>query len=635
MTVRGLLRRLSVVPALLFQFCTLRAAEQPIFAAREFLLTRQFKLGRDVYPSSSGSPMAVHAGSVYLAGAFQLGTTDYQTFLRKYDASGAELWTQQIVASENVFPEALVADTGGVYIAIAVGLSRREIRLRKHDVDGKELWSRQFRISENGHHVIAGLAADDIGVYIAAWDGFFQGILRKYSLSGTKLWTRTIPANLLRGISVDESGVYVAGARDSGAFVSKFSTTGSLLWTRPLSRTDQEINIPAALVADATGIYLGGSTYRPVSLEGSTFAPESREGYVEKLDGDGRAIWRSRFGPAGTGVEFLAADSSGVYAAGSVQAALPGQCRSGAQDIFVRRYDSAGNEQWTRQFGTTGTETAGRLDVDDAALYMSGIARGGTAPGGLFLAKLAKIPSVSDDSRPQIIWECVVNAASSAGGAVTPAEIVNVFGRNMGPVELTRMKRDPDGRIPTSLAETRVLFDGVAASLLFVSATQISAIVPSSVAERPSVSIEIEYRGVRSEPLSLPVVPTHPGVFTVDTSGKGQGVILNHDGTLNSAQNPAERNSVIALYATGGGLTDVSRAAELVSVTFEDPRLERNIGGYSPAEVLSVGPVAGAIPGLLEIRVRAPEWALTGPAIGLYVQIGSAYTDPGITVALR
>ena len=635
MNGRGLLRRLSVVPVLLFQLCSMRAAEQPIFAAREFLLTRQFKLGFDVYPNPSGSPMAVHTGSVYLAGAFQVAGTEYQTFLRKYDASGAELWTQQVVASENVFPEALVADTSGVYIAIAVGLSRRELQLRKHDVDGKELWSRQLRVSENGHHVIAGLAADDIGVYIAAWDGFFHGILRKYSLSGTKIWTRTIPADLLRGISVDESGVYIAGARDNGAFVSKFSTTGSLLWTRPLARTDQEINLPAALVADTTGIYVGGSTYRRLRLEGATFAPESREGYVEKLDDDGRAIWRRRLGPAGTGVEFLAADSSGVYAGGSVQDALPGQCRSGAQDLFVRRYDLAGDEQWTRQFGTIGTETAGRLHVDDSALYMSGIVQGGTASGGLFLAKLPKTPNVSDDSRPQITWECVVNAASYAGGAVTPGEIVNIFGRGMGPVELVRMNKDADGRIPTNLAETRVLFDGIAASLLFVSATQISAIVPSAAAERPSVVIEIEYRGVRSQPLSLPVIPTHPGVFTVDTSGKGQGVILNHDGTLNSPQNPAERNSVIALYATGGGLMDVSRARELTSVTFEDRRLERDIGSYSPAEVISVSPATGAVPGLLEIRVRAPEWALTGPAIGLYVQIGSAHTDPGITVALR
>ena len=231
--------------------------------------------------------------------------------------------------------------------------------------------------------------------------------MRKYSLSGTKLWTRTIPANLLRGISVDESGVYVAGTRDSGAFVSKFSTTGSLLWTRPLARTDQEINIPAALVADTTGIYLGGSTYRRVSLEGSTFAPESREGYVEKLDGDGHSIWRRRLGPAGTGVEFLAADTSGVYAGGSVQAALPGQCRSGSARylsfaVTTLLVMSNGHGSSERR----DTETAGRVDVDDAALYLSGIAEA-ERPRRSVSRETRQDSNVSDFAS-QIIWECVV-----------------------------------------------------------------------------------------------------------------------------------------------------------------------------------------------------------------------------------
>ena len=111
-------RRLSVLSVLLCQLCTMRAAEQPIFAAREFLLTRQFKLGLDVYPNPSGSPMAVHAGSMYLAGRSKLGT-EYPAFLRKYDPSGAELGHNRLLLGERDFPDALVADTGGVYIAIA------------------------------------------------------------------------------------------------------------------------------------------------------------------------------------------------------------------------------------------------------------------------------------------------------------------------------------------------------------------------------------------------------------------------------------------------------------------------------------------------------------------------------------
>ncbi|MGH7486578.1 MAG: hypothetical protein ACREMY_13410, partial [bacterium] len=40
------------------------------------------------------------------------------------------------------------------------------------------------------------------------------------------------------------------------------------------------------------------------------------------------------------------------------------------------------------------------------------------------------------DARPRISWECVVNAASYAGGGVAPGEIVTLFGQAMGPAEL-------------------------------------------------------------------------------------------------------------------------------------------------------------------------------------------------------
>ncbi|HYI94126.1 MAG TPA: PQQ-binding-like beta-propeller repeat protein [Bryobacteraceae bacterium] len=616
----------------MLQLCTVQASEQPIFAAREFLLTRQFTAGLDVYPTLTVSPMATHAGDIYLAGAFKTSATEYKTVLRKFDASGSELWTQEIPAPDNAFPDALVADPGGVYIAMSVGSDRREPQLRKYGIDGKELWSRELRISETGHHVVAGLAIDDLGLYIAAWDGLSQGIVRRYSLSGTKLWTRTMTATLMRGVATDGNGVYVAGRNNTEAFVRKFAATGSLLWTRPLIESEDQINSPAAVAAGPTGVYVGGSMYRRAHAERTTYVYESREGYVEKLDGDGGSLWRRRFGPAGTGVEALVADSTGIYATGGVKRTLPGQCRSGAPDVFVRSYDVAGNEQWTRQFGTARTETAGSVAVDKDALYVSGSVRGGTTHGSLFLAKLAKTPSVQDTFRPRISWECVLNAANYAGGAVSPGEIVNIFGVNMGPAEVLRVRSD--AKAPTSLGDVRVLFDGVAAPLLFVSATQVNAIVPDDVARQSSVVIEVEHRGVRSQPLTLPVAPTHPGVFTSDGSGEGPAVILNEDGSINSPQNLAERNSVLTFYVTGAGLAITPRAKDIL-VFFADPRNEDTMGTGSSAEVISASSASGGVAGLLEIKVRAPEWALTGPSIAFDVQIGSAYTDLSVTVALR
>lgn len=50
---------------------------------------------------------------------------------------------------------------------------------------------------------------------------------------------------------------------------------------------------------------------------------------------------------------------------------------------------------------------------------------------------------------------------------------------------------------------------------------------------------------------TLPVAATALGVFT---AGGSQGLIVNADGTLNSASNPAAAGSIVYFYATGAGV---------------------------------------------------------------------------------
>ena len=122
-----------------------------------------------------------------------------------------------------------------------------------------------------------------------------------------------------------------------------------------------------------------------------------------------------------------------------------------------------------------------------------------------------------------------------------------------GPSESVEHRLTEDRRLPTLLADTRILFDGVPAPLLYVSESQSGAIVPYPVAGRSSVDVQVEYKGALSEVMTVPVLPSRPGIFSRDRSGKGQGEILNEDGSLNSPSNPARRGSVITILATGGG----------------------------------------------------------------------------------
>jgi uncharacterized protein (TIGR03437 family) len=241
----------------------------------------------------------------------------------------------------------------------------------------------------------------------------------------------------------------------------------------------------------------------------------------------------------------------------------------------------------------------------------------------------------------------VVNAASYVGGGVTPGEIVTIFGSALGPTESVQKALNETGTLPTNLADTRILFNGVPAPLLYVSSKQSSAMVPYGAAGRTSVDVQVEYQGVRSDVMTLPVLESRPGIFTLDGSGEGQGAILNEDGTINSPSNPAQRGSVVTLYGTGGGEaypgvesgqivgTVLPQTTLPVSVYFDLGNNEYLVQAKK-AEVLYAGGVRGSITGLLQINVRVPSNAeVTGAAVPFALFIGSHWTVFQATMALR
>src|SRR5205085_7153413 len=146
----------------------------------------------------------------------------------------------------------------------------------------------------------------------------------------------------------------------------------------------------------------------------------------------------------------------------------------------------------------------------------------------------------------------VVNAANYASGPVAPGEIVTIFGSGLGPIDGAGMEVQA-GIAVTSLAGTRLLFDGIAAPLLYVRSERISAVAPYGIASRTSTNIQVDRQGTLSAGTAVPVTTLSPGIFTLDSSGAGPGAILNQDGTINSAGNPAEPSSIVVIYAEGAG----------------------------------------------------------------------------------
>lgn len=87
----------------------------------------------------------------------------------------------------------------------------------------------------------------------------------------------------------------------------------------------------------------------------------------------------------------------------------------------------------------------------------------------------------------------VVNAATFVAGPVAPAGIVTLYGTGMGPASLAVASLDSSGPpLATTLAGVKIAFDGVAAPLLYVSATQSSAIV--AVAGKTTTTVQVTYQ---------------------------------------------------------------------------------------------------------------------------------------------
>ena len=230
----------------------------------------------------------------------------------------------------------------------------------------------------------------------------------------------------------------------------------------------------------------------------------------------------------------------------------------------------------------------------------------------------------------------VGSAANYRTDAISPGEIVYLRGSNMGPGTLTTLQVAGNA-VTTQLAGTQVLFDGIAAPMIYTSSTQVSAIVPYGVGGKASTNVQVSYNGSTSATLNVPVQSTHPGIFTLDSSGLGPGAILNQDTTVNTGPNAAARGSIVSIYATGGGTTQplLSDGA----VTGSDlPLLTQaatvTIGGIKAA-VSYAGGVPGAVAGLTQINATVPDSVSPGIAVPVVIIIGGNPSTPGVTLAVK
>jgi len=235
---------------------------------------------------------------------------------------------------------------------------------------------------------------------------------------------------------------------------------------------------------------------------------------------------------------------------------------------------------------------------------------------------------------PALTAAAVTNGADYADKGVAPGEMVTLFPTNVGPATLTGSGLDASGNVLTLIGGTRVLFDGVAAPMIYAVKNQVAAVAPYEIAGESSTRVQVEYNGIRSVAVTVPVLAAVPAIITTNSQGTGQAAALNQDNSLNSASNPAARGSIVTIWATGEGQRNPAGVTGVPAPAYDAPVL--------PASV-TVGGIAASLPyaasspgfvGLMQIDLTVPPSAPPGAAVPVQLTIGTIQS-PSATIAVK
>jgi uncharacterized protein (TIGR03437 family) len=227
----------------------------------------------------------------------------------------------------------------------------------------------------------------------------------------------------------------------------------------------------------------------------------------------------------------------------------------------------------------------------------------------------------------------IFNAASFADSGLSPGLIFSVKGSGLGPAIGQSLALNANGNIATTLAGVKLMVNGTPAPLLYVSANQINAVAPYEIANMVGqhVSVQAINNGIPSASISDVVVTAAPAMFNL---GNNQAAVINQDGTVNGAGNPAARGTYISIYATGEGQTiPAGIDGFLPSAT----TLSHPIGGVSvffnqfSAQVLYAG--TASFDGFFQVNAVVPDGVTPG-AVPITLTVGGV-ASPTLNVYVK
>ena len=600
----------------------------------------------------------------------------------KVDASGNEIWGTLLggptadsgtaLAIDSEGNVVLTGSTGGQFPTTAdaaIGSSSSAtVFAAKISADGsKFVYSTYLPETVSASSSIAVDAAGD--AYIAGKTASGHASVVKLSADGsTIVYNVTLGgsgADAVTAIAVDAAGnAFVAGQTNSpdfpvtagafqqqlngtqDSFLAKLSASGSVLASTYFGGSGSES--PSSIALDGAGnIDLAGATssldltITQGTLQPSAIVPpwnnSSPAGFVAQFAADGSSLkWASYVpsaelqpldGTGDVGVSALGVGPSGdIYIGGRtgpgfpVTPSAPVVCFQGSTNRtngFLAHLNSDGGLIDATYLGDSAGGDVG---------YVGGLV---PLPGGTVLiawrdSPIGVVSKVQFGSgswtAPSCLSNDVLNSATLSGsGGIAPGELVTLTGFGIGPDIGVVYQTDARGNVPTQLGGVQVLFDGVAAPILYAQSRQINAIAPAGLVVNRSTPVTVTYNNQQFGPAAANVIFGSPGIFRLQLGQTAQAAAINQDGTLNGPTNPAARGSVVSVWGTGYGLTDPPCQSGGLNVPDAAPLgpgmsaiIETFLSGVREQTAQYVGSAPTLVCGIVQINFQVPADAAPG-----------------------
>jgi hypothetical protein len=308
-------------------------------------------------------------------GTFSMTPTGNGIFFEKLDASGNFIWAKQI------------SNIGG----------------------GKSIYS--VATDANSNVFIGGAFAGTldfdpspaVSIYTASG---YNAYLAKYDLNGNYIWTDLLdgPASSsIKTIKCDNLGsVFVGGdyistidfdpspgvytlttGGSSNQFFARYSSSGALIWAKPLSGNSNSSLSEVALGPNKdigiTGAFNGTVDFDPsIGVANQVCNNNSyADIYIARYDSLGNYIWARRTGNGGSncGTSLIITNTGDFFASGRFNYLTtdfdpgPGIANLnlvGGTDGYIVKYDSGGNYVWAGGFGSGGSESTCNISLDNS-----------------------------------------------------------------------------------------------------------------------------------------------------------------------------------------------------------------------------------------------------------------------------